>query len=334
MLVLQSTILLCGDNFVGSAAYQKLGMDARIIAMGRTGSVASRGAEAVFWNPAHLCIRKSRRRFDVILSYMSENNYDIEFITSGIAWQAEYLGLGVGLMHYRVGDIHHYDENMNYFGTFSNIENSGFFSMAFKIPYVMNIGITIQHMSQKYTYDSDRYNTFGIRGGIAVPFYKYPQLTLSMSYNNRSFERVDQNNLIRNEVTRPAVASGIQWHMQEKDRTFLKQVIICSEIEQEKQFPLKLKFGTEVYTVNVQEFKLYLRFGLDDIDIETRATDGLETDLTLNELILLNMKKTFGFGITFPSLNVFGNRIHYKFEYAYVSEAFRDLHFITIGSTF
>jgi len=319
---------------IGSAAYQKLGMDARGIAMGRAVSGNSFNSSAVFWNPANL-IQISNfpgETFHMMANYMSFSEYDIQYISAAVARRRKRFGLGVGLMNYGVNDIDHYNASMDYLGSFDNTESSVFLGVAFRIPYVMNFGLTVQYLEQGFTGShNSQSQSMGLKGGITMPIIFYPQLVLSLAFNNRSFENFKQNQIVRDEFTRPVATAGITWMSKTSESAYLSQFVVTSEIEQEEQFPIKLKCGLEVLIVNLSDFRLYLRGGIDDIGIETRSGDFVDTDISLDELNRLNMKETFGFGLVFPAAPFINSNYVFHLDYAFVNEAFRNLHFFTMG---
>ena len=337
IFVLILTVFICGQLFagIGSAAYQKLGMDARGIAMGRAVSGNSFNSSAVFWNPANLVQIPNfpGETFHMMANYMSFSEYDIQYITAAVARRWKRFGLGIGLMNYGVDDIDHYNASMDYLGSFDNIESSMFLGVAFRIPYVMNFGLTVQYLEQGFTY-SGKSQSMGLKGGITMPILFYPQLVLSLAFNNRSFENFKRNQIVREEFTRPVATAGVTWMSKMSESSYLSQFVVTSEIEQEEQFPIKIKCGLEVLTVNLSDFRLYLRGGIDDIGIETRSgdfVDFVDTDIKLKELNRLNMKETFGFGLVFPAAPFINSNYVFHLDYAFVNEAFRNLHFFTMG---
>lgn len=321
------------DAGIGSAAYQKLGMDARGIAMGRAVIANSFDASAVFWNPANL-IRLDHfpgNATDMMVSHMSNTEYDIQYITAAIAKRWSRFGIGIGLMSYGVDEIECYDEQMNYQGDFTDLERSIFGSMAFHIPYVMNVGFTAQYLTQGFSgVHESQYQALGLKSGITAPLVFYPQIIFSLAYNNRSF---DLGTAIDSEYDkmRSTAAIGIGWYSREFERSYISRWLLTTELEQETQFPLKVKLGAEVYIIQISGFDLMLRVGLDDLDIETRSRDFDGTDIGLDEFWRLNLKRTFGFGINMPKVRFWESNYRVRIDYAFVDEAYRSMHFFTIG---
>ncbi|MBU4446817.1 hypothetical protein KJ656_17330 [bacterium] len=329
---------------IGSAAYQKLGMDARANGMGRTLLGFNSDASALFWNPANLCRYSSDddQWFHGFISQMSQKEYDIDYISGGFVFRGEKFGFGAGIMNYRVADISVYDKFMNYNGNFDNVENTFFIGLASKIPYIMNFGVTFQYLDQQFktqtSYSSEiGYNnkldqSIGIRAGISVfPLYKYEHLVISMAFNNASFPMMNQTEA---DTTRPTTTAGIAWKMPKRSSIYLNNLLIAMEVEQEYHFPIKLKMGTEISVINLKGFDLLLRAGLDDIVLESRSnllSVIVKDDITTTELRQYNLKKTIGFGLVIPVAGSSNNPINIRFDYAYVIEKFRTLNFISLG---
>jgi len=334
-LIILCILLVISDLIasVGSASYQKLGMDARGIAMGRTASCISNGASALFWNPANLCIHSSssQEKFDLMFSLMKYPNFDIEYLTSAVAFRRDKFGAGIGYIQYGVENIPQYDNDMNYLGNFHDVERSLLLGFAFKVPYIMKVGVALQGLTQGFNYENTLKSEFeyslGVRAGIILfPIYKYDRLLLSVVFNNRSFGSKDE--------MRPTTTAGCSWSSNESKRLYLKNIHVITEIEQQKTFPIKLKFGSEIFVADIDNFKLFIRVGIDDIIIETRSTlirKDAKKYINLNELIRLNKKSTCGFGLEMPPIKIIDKNIHVRFDYAFVNEAYRALNFITVG---
>lgn len=339
-------VFICGQLFagIGSAAYQKLGMDARANGMGRTLLGFNSDASALFWNPANLCRYSSddEQRLHGFISQMDQKEYDINFISGGIVLRGEKFGFGAGIMSYKVADIPVYDKDMNYNGNFDNVENIYFLGIASKIPYIMNFGVTFQYLDQQFKtqsaysseigYNNELDQSIGIRAGIAVfPFYKYENLVVSMAFNNAGFSLMETT---ETDTIRPTTTAGIAWKMPQRNSMYLNQALIALEIEQEYNFPLKLKIGSEISVVSLKGFDLLLRTGVDDIILETRSnllSDIVKDDINVTQLRQYNLKRTVGFGLVIPVANILNNSMQIRFDYAYVIEKFRTLNFISLG---
>jgi len=325
-------LLNCSHAGIGSASYQKLGMDARGIAIGRTASCTSNGASSIFWNPANLCLNNlnKKEKFDFMLTYMRYPEFDIQYLTSALAYRKNKFGIGIGYMQYGVEDIHKYDNQMNYLGSFQNTEESVLLGLACKIPYVMNIGVTIQGLTQDFDYgklNNKKDWAIGFRAGIIFfPIYSYERLMLSLVLNNRSILSEDE--------MRPTTTAGIFWSSKMNKKEYLKQLILATEIEQENTFPIKLKFGAELFAAEFENFCLFIRGGVDDIILETRddlICEDVRKDITVRRLNQLNLKITWGSGLEFPALKLSRKSMRIRFDFALVNEAYRNLGFYTIG---
>ena len=316
---------------VGSAAYHKLGMNARGIAMGRAYTASCAGASAVFWNPANLCRVHygDKRTLGLLVNNMSNKNYDINYLTSAFALSGENFGMGFGVIQYSISDIPEYDASMNFLGHFANLERSAFFGIATKLANLLNIGISIAYLDQAYDGLSFNTNTetgFSARAGLSfLPFYRYERLLVSASFYNHVVQKLDK--------VRPSSSAGILWYPKLSDGNYFNQLSLVLELEQENVYPLKFKFGSELLVAEISDLKFYFRFGLDDLDIETRSKDfAIKEDISVNQLIKLNMKTTYGFGLDLPGLIM--NNLVVSFNYAFVDECYRDLHFFTFNLWF
>lgn len=315
---------------VSGAAYIKLGMDARGIAVGRAITAAAHGAAAVYWNPAG--ILNGKNRFDLKMTgLMNKTPWDQEYSTISMSYKWRLLALGGGYINYGVYDIPEYDENMGYYGDFNNHEGAGLATLAIDFPGLVKFGITGFYLMQNYSslvnansLPTDR-SGYGYNLGLLFnPILHYDRLVIGLLLNdNKLYSTNDASSLITD--------LGVRWSAwQSKDRYF-NNVDLLLDFEQERNYPIKLKLGTDIQAVNYRGYRVFLRMGLDDLILEMRPlADSLATHSPEleNQIVVLNRKFMLGFGLqykTFASANVF------SIDYAFVRERFRVLHFLSVG---
>lgn len=330
-------ILICSSQAgIGSASYQKLGMGARSIAMGRAVIANSLSSTSVFYNPANLCGPANEHNpghFNGLSTYMANPSYDINYLTSAFSLRYPSFGFGIGVMRYGVNKIPHYDKNMDYLGDFTNMERSVLIGLATRIPYILRFGVSFIYMDQGFNgaYSSKLDRGYGLKAGITFhPFYFYRNITIGASFNSRNM------NSNSNNTVRQATTAGFSWKLFNRSGHYFKNITVTTEAQQEEIFPLKLKFGMEIYALHINNLKMYLRAGLDDFDMETRKDkfsikNNDSHAITKSELQELNSKITFGIGLQFASINLFNSTLPLTLDYALVNEAYRELHFFTIS---
>jgi len=312
---------------VGGAAYLKLGMDSRGIALGRAYTAYASGASAIYWNPAGLLVPEIYgKRFDVLVMNQLNSQWDESYFTSAFAWRRKRFALGLGYMSFKVDDIPEYDNSMNYLGDFNNVEWTGLLGMAFDFPGLFSVGVTAFYLTHEYRFiqnaDSTGFpiNGFGINLGLRFnPFVQYDRLKVGVLLS-------DQKAIQGQDTTSLLLNVGFKWDVWRTSAPFLGSVVLLTDFEQERDFPVKLKFGTEIQLVNLGTSEFFIRGGIDDVILEMReVVDDL--DVSRSQIIRLNKKYTVGFGV---HQRLFSNKTSLIIDYAWVKETFRTLHFITI----
>ncbi len=329
---------------VSGAAYLKLGMDAKGIALGRAYTAISSGASSIYWNPAGLLNPEvGYCKFDMQTTYKTKTDWDDSYITTALAWRTKRLALGIGYIHYGVTDIPEYDGDMNYYGDFNNIEEAGLIGVAFDFPGLFQIGITNIILTQTYSglnrFETDgslRYG-WGINMGLKFkPVINYERFEIGIMLNDKKISGLrdiknifsDNSDEVR-ETTSLFMNVGLKWvFWQRPADIYFNSITLLSDAEQEEDFPIKLKIGTEVQVINLRSTNLFIRGGIDDWILEIRDLAKYPTasrkDLK-NQIIRLNRKFTLGIGLQYEWLIV---------DYAWVKESFRNLHFVTMKLAF
>lgn len=323
---------------VSSAAYLKLGMDARGIAVGRAYTALANGASAIYWNPAGILNPEvNGRPFDVQITNLLNSPWDVNYLTSAVAWRWKRFAIGLGYINYGVDQIPEYDELMNYYGDFRNVEQAGLFGLAFNFPGLFQVGITGFYLNQEFQNihltSGNLIEGWGINFGLIMrPFLQYKQFEIGILLNDNKMLIVNKDNKDR-DSTSIIINVGFKWDIYQSTSQYLSSITLLADFEQEKDFPVKVKFGSEVLVAKFGSTELYVRSGIDDVILEMRPlADSLKTSyLALDDQITrLNRKFTFGVGLQYQL--VAGTIL--IADYAWVKETFRSLHFLTLKIVF
>jgi len=315
---------------VSGAAYLKLGMDSRGIAVGRAITASAQGAAAIYWNPAG--ILNGKNRFDFKMTgLMNKSPWDQEYSTISMSYKWRRLALGGGYINYGVYDIPEYDENMGYHGDFNNHEGAGLVTLAIDFPGLVKFGITGFYLMQNYSslVNADSLPTdrsgYGYNLGLLFnPILHYDRLVIGLLLNdNKLYTTGDASSLITD--------LGVRWTAWESKEYYFNNVDLLLDFEQERNYPIKLKLGTDIQAINYRGYRLFLRLGVDDLILEMRPlSDSLaaHSPELEDQIVILNRKFMLGFGLqykTFASANIF------SIDYAFVRERYRVLHFLSVG---
>lgn len=339
LLVISFKDLLGAGGEVSGADYLKLGMDARGIALGRAYTALASGSAAIYWNPSGLLNPEvDNTNFDIQTTYKSITPWDDSYITFAMAWRARRFALGIGYVHYGVKDIPEYDDYMNYRGKFNNLEQALLVGIALDFPGLFQIGITNIVLTQLYdglqsSDGSQRYG-WGINLGLKFrPIVSYDRLEIGVQLSDeKSSGYQDLSNVLGGEdsgdieTSSIFINAGVKWEFWHRPlNNYLSSMILLTDVEQERDFPIKLKLGMEVNAVQIGMTTFFIRGGIDDWILEMRDLENYPTESKLKEfrkqIVRLNRKFTMGMGI------------HYKLfivDYAWVRETFRNMHFITL----
>ena len=141
-----SIINFCSAGGVGttSAAFLKIGVGARNIAMGETGA-ASEDVNSVYWNPAGLNSLKSKEVSLMHAVWLQ----DINFEHAAVGYPTKYGTFGLGLNYLSMSSIDEYDVNDTALNTsYKPYDAAGTLSYARKV-YGMPVGASVKYIYSK-----------------------------------------------------------------------------------------------------------------------------------------------------------------------------------------
>ena len=316
---------------VSSSAYLKLGMDARGIAVGRAYTALASGAAAIYWNPAGILMADPNEQpFDFNLTNMLNSPWDVNYLTGSFAWRRTRVGLATGYIRYQVADIPEYNDAMDYLGNFQNVEQAGLIGFALDFPGLFSVGMTGYYLTQEYQYltGSTPIQGWGLNLGLKMyPLLQYKQLEMGILLHDNKTLKAPSNPDYQ-DTTSLIFNAGLKWIAWQSDAPYFGSVTLLGDFEQEKNYPIKLKFGTEVLLADFKTTTLYLRGGIDDLILRIRPLDSHlteSTDALKDQITRLNRKFTLGIGLQHQLY-----RTQIIVDYAWVKETFRELHFLTI----
>jgi len=153
--------------------YLRYGIGARHLAMGRTGVSGSKGAEAMYWNPAALARLSS---FEGIVSYNMLFADTYEFFAGGTIPTQWWGNFGVGMLQLGVQDVEGWNAQNLSTGKIEN-ENSTYFisygNSAYASPLELGVTLKIAHHNvagyadQGFGFDAGAIYTF-FSSGVSV----------------------------------------------------------------------------------------------------------------------------------------------------------------------
>jgi hypothetical protein len=149
------------------AAYMRMGIGARIIAMGEAGSTVTKDVASGYWNPAGLMMMKD---FEVgtMLNVAMDNDRSYQYVAIG-----NRFGIGalsISWINAGVSDIDGFDESGQPTGTFSDQEHN------FSLSYANRIGRFSFGVTPKFylsSMDGETETGYGIDTGIKVDLSQY-----------------------------------------------------------------------------------------------------------------------------------------------------------------
>ncbi|HRQ67178.1 MAG TPA: hypothetical protein P5031_01280 [Candidatus Syntrophosphaera sp.] len=131
LLVLAATPIAAQEMNNSLLAYSRMGVGARVIAMGEAGSTVTNDIVSGYWNPAGLTRMKDFELGTMVnldMGYNRSHNY------ASFGNRFRFGALALSWVNANVLDIDGYDENENPTGTFSDSENN------FTLSYANSIG--------------------------------------------------------------------------------------------------------------------------------------------------------------------------------------------------
>jgi hypothetical protein len=297
----------------GAAAFLRLGAGARAQGMGRAFTAfAGNDASASFWNPAGLgTLTKptgalSGRAF-------VDADFDTRLVSGVGAYPIGPGALGISLLHFTVGDIEAYDEQARHLGLFNNSEFAFSGSYGYKQGPV-SLGVGFRYLSQKFsgaglsTMPEATESNSGF--GFDVGMLYTPTSNLFFGLMMR--DGTDIGDVDHMPAGFTAGAGYLfrlrKWHDPEP------LIRVALDLEQINGRPLRLHMGTEAEMVFDEKTTCFLRFGISDIFLESRASGNSPSDGILpSQKPSGQSKLTLGFGVIWNQ---------YGLDLAYVSESF------------
>ena len=321
-----------------SAAFLRIGADARYISMGRAATALAQGPTAIYWNPANIIKDAEISGFGGIsISYMNLPNWDVNYSAMFTSVNYKNLAIGAGMLYYSVTDIPGYDSEMNFTNNFSNNELAYLISSSLNMGSLMNMGVTFYYIEQNYSLvGSPSSNGYGLQYGIQfIPIPRFNNLSVALkiadnfSVKNAEISIEDSTSLIL--TTAMALSK--------KNRNkILNGYKIGIDLEQERHTPMRLRFGIELSLLQTYDYQFFFRAGMDDIVLEYEGwllgTDNLWSEnlfeeekfelIGYEEFSRLQRKYTYGLGFKWKRTNL-------SLDYGLIIEAYRTMNFITLS---
>ncbi len=151
-------------------AYSRMGIGARVIAMGEAGSTITNDVVSGYWNPAGLTRMKDFEvgsMVNVNMDYGRSHNY------ASLGNRFGFGALALSWVNANVGDIDGFDENENPTGSFSDSEN------CFSLSYANSVGKFSFGLSPKYYLSSiagDSQTGYGVDVGAKFDINQYLEI--------------------------------------------------------------------------------------------------------------------------------------------------------------
>lgn len=189
LLMVLALPLLAEDVNNSAAAYVRMGIGARIIAMGEAGTATANDITAAYWNPAGLTDMK-----DIEFSSMYTLNmgFDRTYQYAALGKRFGFGVLAVNWINASVDDIIGTDDNGNLTGSFSDAEH--------------NIALSYANAYKKFSYgitpkfylsniDSESESGFGLDLGIKYDLNQYIEAGLMVrdAYGTLADDRIPYN---------------------------------------------------------------------------------------------------------------------------------------------
>lgn len=120
-LMILALPVFAGDINNSAAAYIRMGIGARILAMGEAGTATANDVTAAYWNPAGLTGLKD---VEFAAMYAMNMGYDRSYQNAAFAKRFEFGVLALNWVNAGVGDIDGYDALGNPTGSFDDAEHN------------------------------------------------------------------------------------------------------------------------------------------------------------------------------------------------------------------
>lgn len=166
-LMILALPIFAGDINNSAAAYIRMGIGARIIAMGEAGSAAANDVTAAYWNPAGLSDLKD---IEFTTTYSLDMGYDRTYQHAAVAYHFSFGTMALNWVNAGVTDIVGTDANNNDTGVFNNSENNIALSYANRYKK-LSYGISPKLYTSSL--DSDTEMGFGLDLGARYDINQY-----------------------------------------------------------------------------------------------------------------------------------------------------------------
>ncbi len=166
-LLLLASTLAAEDLNSSAAAYVRMGIGARIIAMGEAGSTVTRDVVSGYWNPAGLT---SLKDIEVGTMYNFGLNFDRTHTYLAIGNRFDFGALALTWISVGTGDIYGTDENGQFTGYFSDREHN------LSVSYANSAGRFSFGATPKLyisTIDGDTETGYGLDVGLKTDINQY-----------------------------------------------------------------------------------------------------------------------------------------------------------------
>ena len=182
MMVIRKNILICfmlistlsliteNINAKGAggqaAAFLRLGVGARAIAMGNAYTAITNEVSAIYWNPAGLGLLEQRQFVGMYSVLPLDRQHSFLAYAHPLMHN---LSIAAGWIHFGVSDIDGRDINGNPTGNFNDSENAFLMAAGYKIGF-MSIGVTAKYLH--HTLANSSASGFSFDSGIKINLLK------------------------------------------------------------------------------------------------------------------------------------------------------------------
>jgi len=305
LMVMIALILFISPVFAdnnSAAAYVRLGVDGRIMAMGNAGTAISRDVNAAYWNPAGLFAMKD---VELATQYNLNMVFDRSYTYAAVGQRYNWGAIAISWQNASVGDIEGYDDNDQPTGTFSNNEHS--------------IGLAYANKWKRFQFgaagkfylsmmDEDTENGVGLDLGIKYDINQY----LVAGFNAR-----DLYGKVGSDRVPYQLSAGVGVY------PFLGITLAADVVLEQDEDPY-FNFGAEYWTAIGKDVEADTRLSVIRTEEKTTWQGLLSSTSTGIRLGFHNDRFTAGTGLRFRNLQV---------DYAYrikPNETFNDEHIVSL----
>lgn len=173
-LMILALPIFAGDVNNSAAAYIRMGIGARIVAMGEAGTATAKDVTAAYWNPAGLSYLKD---IEFATTYALDMGYDRNYQHAAIAKRFGFGVMALSWVNAGVSDIIGTDINNNDTGVFDDSENNIAISYASRYKQ-LSYGITPKIYTSSI--DGDTEVGFGVDLGAKYDINQYLEAGLML----------------------------------------------------------------------------------------------------------------------------------------------------------